>query len=258
MTGLKNTKSMINLIIISSLLIVVSACSSTQDTTTMNAEEHFQYVMGFYEDGDYEETVKEFQTLLLQYPGSVITDDAQYYLGMSYFYREQFLLAAYEFSKLIRDIPASSFVPDAQFKLADSYFQLSPPYQLDQAYTKKAVEEFQAYIDFFPTSSSVDEAETKIKELNEKLAEKDYKSATIYEKMEYNRAALQYYTQVAETYHDTKYAPMALYKKIKIEYDRAMYTDALKNIRDFLSRYPDADQAQELSDIREILVAEGW
>jgi outer membrane protein assembly factor BamD len=258
MNGLKNIKKIINLIIISSFIFVVSACSSTQDTTTMTAEQHFEYVMGFYEDGDYEESVSEFQTLLLQYPGSVITDDAQYYLGMSYFQREQFLLAAYEFSKLIRDIPASTFVPDAQFKLADSYYQLSPPYQLDQAYTKKAIEEFQAYIDFFPTSPSVEEAEQKIKELNEKLAEKDYKAATIYEKMEYNRAALQYYTQVAETYHDTKFAPMALYKRIKLEYDRAMYTEALKNIRDFLTRYPDSDQVQELSDLQEILVSEGW
>ena len=102
------------------------------------------------------------------------------------------------------------------------------------------------------------DAEIKINELNEKLAEKDYKSATIYEKMDYNRAAMQYYTQVAETYHDTKFAPMALYKKIKLEYDRAMYTSALKNIRDFLSRYPDSDQVQELTDIQEILVAEGW
>lgn len=258
MTGLNITKTIINLIIIFALIFVVSACSSSKDTTTMTAEEHFEYVMEFYTDGDYEETVTEFQNLLLQYPGSVITDDAQYYLGMSYFQREQYLLAAYEFSKLIRDIPASQFVPDAQFKLADSYFELSPPYQLDQAYTKKAVEEFQAYIDFFPTSPSVNEAEQKIKELNEKLAEKDFKAANIYEKMEYNRAAMQYYTQVTETYHDTKFAPMALHRKILLENQRALYTDALKDISDFLSRYPDDDRAQELVQLQEFLVAEGW
>jgi len=258
MIGIINKNTIINLIIVSGLIFLVSACSSSQDTTTMTAEEHYEYVMEYYEDEDYEESVKEFQTLLLQYPGSIITDDAQYYLGMSYFNREQFLLAAYEFSKLIRDIPASPFVPDAQYKLADSYYQLSPPYQLDQAYTKKAVEEFQAYIDFFPTSPSVEEAEQKIKELNEKLAEKDYRSATIYEKMEYNRAALQYYTQVVETYHDTKFAPMALYKKIMLENKRAQYTDALKDIGDFLSRYPDDPRARELNELQEILVAEGW
>ncbi len=248
----------IRLVILSGLIFMLSACSSTRDTTTMTAEEHYEYVMEFYEDEDYEEAVKEFQTLLLQYPGSVVTDDAQFYLGMSYFKREQYLLAAYEFSKLIRDIPASPFVPDAQFKLADSYYQLSPPYQLDQAYTKKAIEEFQAYIDFFPTSPSIDEAEQKIKELNEKLAEKDYRSATIYEKMEYNRAAIQYYKQVAETYHDTKFAPMALYRKILLENQRAQYTDALKDIRDFLSRYPEDPRVQELTELQQSLVDEGW
>jgi outer membrane protein assembly factor BamD len=177
---------------------------------------------------------------------------------MSYFNREQYLLAAYEFSKLIRDIPASPFVPDAQFKLADSYYQLSPPYQLDQSYTKKAIEEFQAYIDFFPTSPSIDEAERKIKELNEKLAEKEYRSGTIYEKMEYNRAAIQYYTLVVETYHDTKFAPMALYRKIMLENQRAQYTDVLKDIREFLSRYPEDPRVTELTKLQESLLAEGW
>lgn len=255
---MNHTGTIIKLVVIPGLILILSACSSTKDTTTMTAEEHYEYVMEFYEDEDYEDAIKEFQTLLLQYPGSVITDDAQYYLGMSYFNREQFLLAAYEFSKLIRDIPASPFVPDAQFKLADSYYQLSPPYQLDQSYTKKAIEEFQAYIDFFPTSPSIDEAEKKIKELNEKLAEKEYRSATIYEKMEYNRAAIRYYTQVVDTYHDTKYAPMALYRKIMLENQRARYSDVLKDIREFLTRYPEDARAKELTELQETLLAEGW
>ncbi|GAG82872.1 unnamed protein product, partial [marine sediment metagenome] len=105
----------------------------------------------------------------------------------------------------------------------------SPPYQLDQSYTVKAIEEFQSFIDFFPIDQKVEEAERKISELNLKLAEKEFNSARIYEKMEYYNASMDYYTKVYETYHDTEFAPKALYRKIYILLD--------KNIALIFSKY---------------------
>lgn len=171
------------------LVLIIAGCSSSVDTARLDAQGHFDYAYQLFQDEDFLYAVNEFQAILLQYPGSAVNDDAQYYLGMSYFNREQYLLGAYEFSKLIRDIPASPFVPEAQYMLAESYYQLSPPYPLDQAYTKKAIEEFQAFIDFFPTNAKVEEVEKKIDELNEKLAEKEYNAGYIYEK--WNTSALQ-------------------------------------------------------------------
>ncbi len=237
------------------LLGLLSACSSTVDTTGFTAEQHLQYAQKLLTDGDYEEAVREYQSILLQYSGTAINDDAQYFLGMTYFKREQYILAAYEFSKLIRDIPTSTFVQDAQFMLAESYYKLSPNYQLDQSYTKKAIEEFQAFIEFFPTHPKVKEAEKKINELNLKLAHKEFHSAQIYERMEYYNAAMQYYTKVYETYHDTKYAPEALYNKIKILVDQKHYVDkALRNIATFLDKYPNDKRAEELKKLKESLL----
>ena len=231
------------------LVMIVAACSSSVDTSQFNSEEYFNYAKKLYDEEDYETALSQFQNIILQFPGSPVNDDAQYYLGMTYFKRKQYLLGAYEFSKLIRNIPASPFVPESQFMLAESYYELSPPYQLDQSYTKKAIEEYQAFIDFFPSNAKVEEAEAKIKELNEKLAEKDYQSARIYEKMEYDRAAIKYYSHVVEVYHDTKYAPMALYSKIMIELRKGMQHDAYADIATFLGRYPNDSNAEELKEL---------
>lgn len=237
------------------LLYSFTACSSSVDTSQFTPEEYFNYVMQLYNDEDYELAVNEFQNIILQYPGSSVNDDSQFYLGMSYFKRNQFLLAAYEFSKLIRSYPASPFVPDSQFMLGESYYQLSPPYPLEQSYTSKAIEELQAFIDFFPASPKVEEAENKIKELNERLAEKEYRSGLIYEKMEYEYAAIKYYAHVAETYHDTKYAPIALYNKIKIQVKKGLKTEALADISIFLNRYPNDPNAVELKQIEASLTS---
>jgi len=234
------------------LLLITSfwACSSSIDTSTMTADQHLDYAISLYQDEDYEVALQEFQSILLQYNGTSVNDDAQYYLGMTYFKKREFLLAAYEFSKLIKDIPASTFVPDAQFMLANCYYELSPPYQLDQAYTKKAIEELQAFIDFFPLSPKVDEAEAKIQEMNLKLAEKAFQSAYIYDRMDYTRAAIKYYQIVFETYHDTEWAPEALFNKIEVENERGdMKRQVLRDIGIFLAKYPDHEEARYLQKL---------
>ena len=239
-----------NLLVPSLVLILLTvACSSSVDTSQFNSEGYFNYAMTLYNDEDYESALAQFQNIVLQYPGSSIYDDAQYYLGMTYFKREQYLLGAYEFSKLIKNIPASPFVPESQYMLAECYYQLSPPYQLDQVYTKKAIDEFQAFIDFFPSDPKVEEADKKIRELNEKLAEKDYHSGLIYQRMGYDQAAIRYYAQVVEIYHDTKYAPIALYNKIKLEINRDMKSEAYDDINTFLGRYPNDPNAAELQKL---------
>ncbi len=237
------------------LITFMWACSGGKDTGSMSPEEHLQYAMSLYNDEDYEQAIKEFQSIILQYAGNPVNDDAQFYLGMTYFKQEQFLLAAYEFSKLIRDIPASPLVPEAQFMLADSYYELSPPYPLEQSYTKKAIDEFQAFIDYFPLDKRVEEAERKINELNEKLAEKEYNAGVIYEKMEYYNAAIIYYERVFEAYHDSKFAPVALYRKIKLLIDKDRKSEALKDIATFLAKYSDSEYVEEVKKLQNEIIA---
>lgn len=239
------------------LVAVIAGCSGSVDTARLDSQGHFDYAFSLYEDEDYLYAVNELRSILLQYPGSAVNDDAQYYLGMSYFKREEFLLGAYEFSKLIRDIPASPFVPEAQYMLAESYYQLSPPYPLDQSYTKKAVEEFQAFIDFFPANPRVEECERKIEELNERQAEKEYNAGFIYEKMEYYNAAMKYYQFVVDTYHDTKFAPISLFRKIQIEIQKDMNYEVLKDISLFLEKYPEDQNASKVKELQTELTAEG-
>lgn len=220
------------------LIVFIWGCSSSFDVSSLSQEERLNYAISLYNEKSYEDAINEFQSIIIQFPGSPVVDDAQFHLGMCYFKREQFILSAFEFSRLIRDMPASEFVSEAQYMLAESYYNLSPVYHLDQRYTKKSVEEFQAFIDFFPGNPKVADAEEKIKTMNEKLALKEYSSAVIYEKMEYYNAALKYYDMVKEFFHDTKYAPMASYRKILILRERKRFSEALREIESFIAKYP--------------------
>jgi len=232
------------------LALLIFACSSTEDTTDMTPEERLAYSIRLYENEDYEEAAKEFDAIILQYPGSSIIDDAQYYIGLTRYKREEYIIAAYQFSKLIKSMPSSEFLADAQYMLADSYYELSPDFTLDQQYTKKAIEEFQVFVDFFPLNEKVVEAEKKIIELNDKLAKKEYVAANIYYKMEYYIAALKYLDSVMEVYHDTQYAPLALYDKINILVERKRNDEALAEAQKFIEKYPDHENFKDVEKIK--------
>lgn len=105
----------------------------------------------------------------------------------------------------------------------------------------------------FPTNEKVAEAEVRIKELQVKLAKKDFESAEIYETMEYHKAAIKYYGIVAEVYHDSEYAPTALYRRINLLIFKDRVPEALSDITVFLSRYADNEYAEELKEMQATL-----
>ena len=242
-----------NIFALTILSLFLFACSATMDTTDMAPDEKLAYAVNLYEQEDYEEAVKEFEAIVLQYPGSSIIDDAQYYLAMTRFQRKEYILAAYQFSKLIKGMPSSEFLADAQYMLADCYYELSPDFTLDQQYSKKAVEEYQVFIDFFPLNEKVAKADAKIKELNDKLARKEYESARIYDKMDYFSAALKYYDSVTEIYHDTQFAPLALYHKINLLVSRNRDSEALTEAQKFLGKYPQHPNFDDVEKVKKSL-----
>lgn len=227
-------------------MIFIWGCSSSFDTTNMTPEERLSFAKNLYEQEDYQEALEELQALILQYPGSTIIDDAQFFLAMSRYKRDEFILAAFEFSKLIKNMSTSEYLAESQFMLAECYYSLSPNVNLDQAYTRKAIEEYQAFIDFFPLNEKVVEAESKINELNTKLALKEFNTARIYEKMEYYTAAMKYYDNVMEIYHDTEYAPLALYNKIFILDSRNQTSKAVEESGKFIEKYPSHPRINEI------------
>ncbi len=219
-------------------LVTLLSCSTSKVEKSLSADERFQLGLKEFNNGNYLEAVGEFSTVTLQYPGSEVADDAQYYLGECRFNREEYLLAAYEYETLKRNMPASPLVPKSQYKIALSYYQLAPFAPLDQSYTFKAIDEFQAFIEYYPTDELVSKAEEKIRDLRDRLAKKEYMTAVLYMKMEYYKAATFYYNSVLEDYHDSKYAELAYVGKIESLIKRKKLPEAISEAEKFFKKFP--------------------
>jgi outer membrane protein assembly factor BamD len=216
----------------------IAGCGSDEATKQLSAEERYELGMKAFKDEDYLAAIEEFKVVSLQYQGSKVADSAQFYMAECRYLREEYILAAFEYDVLLRTMPSSPLVSRARFRRATCFFELSPKSILDQNYSRKAIDEYQAFLEYHPTDTLVSLAEQRINELNTKLAQKDFENGITYMHMEYYKAAAYYFDVVLDKYHDTQYAEQALLKKAEALTNRKKYAEAKEALEKFREKYP--------------------
>ena len=233
-------KSFFLILILAFSSSVFYSCGSSKgsDITTDDPERAFLLAKSRYDKKDYLDAIDDFNLIKLKFSGSSVIDKAIFYLGMSYYKREEYILAVYEFETLIKSYPTSSLIEDARYYLSMCYYRLSPAYNLDQIYTKYAINEFQNFLELYPKSKYANEGESRIIELKNKLSLKAYKSAELYFNLGNYKSALVYFDNVLDEYFDTEYADDALYGKIQALMIKKQYDKARKEVERFENRFP--------------------
>lgn len=231
-------------------LSLLSSCSSTKEIEAIPAEERFERAKALFDDGEYLDAIDQFKIITVQFQGSEYADDAQFYLAQSRFLREEYVLAASEFENLVRTMPSSSYANRARYMVALSYYELSPRSQLDQKYTRKALDEFQTYIEYSPKDSLVPSAEKKINELTEKLSKKIFDGGKLYYRIDAYRAAIAYFDKVISEYHDSRYVDQAMFWKAKSYLERKEYSKASASLDELLLKYPETGLKSDITDLQ--------
>lgn len=243
-----------NGILIVFLALAIGACSSEELIEQLTPQERFDRAMNYFREGDYVEAEKEFRVVVLQFQGTALADDAQFYLGECQYMREQYILAAYEYEVLLRTMPTSEYVPRARFRRAMCYYNQSRESYRDQTETKKAIDEFQAFLEYHPTDTLAREAAEKIQELNTKLAKKEFDNGVLYMKMQNYKAAIIYFDYVLERFHDTPYAEEAQLRKAEALLLRKRPSEALAEIDRYFQRYPNGNHRDEAQKLRQTIL----
>jgi outer membrane protein assembly factor BamD len=223
------------------IALIGLGCSGRSPEPSWKAEEYFDYARELFDNEDYYECANEFTIIILRYAGSSVADSAQYYLGLSHYYLQEYIISASEFSKLINNMPQSPLVPDSQFMLGMSYYEMSPRAALDQEYTSKALRAFQIFVEDFPTHRRREDVDIKLLELREKLAQKDFLNADLYRKMYRLRSSLIYYNIVLERYYDTTWADDALVGKALVFMELEEWESARESLLIFKDKFPNSD-----------------
>ncbi|MCG9792601.1 outer membrane protein assembly factor BamD [Flavobacterium algicola] len=207
--------------VISLLVLVVffSSCNEYQKALK-NEDIAVKYELGtqLYEAGKYSKAIRLFEQVATTYRGKPQAEKLFYMFSQSYFKTNQFYLAGYQFESFTSSYPKSEKIEEAAFLGAKSYSKLSPTFSLDQTDTFKAIEKMQNFIDSYPNSSYLAEANVIVKDLAEKIEKKVYENAKGYNTISDYKSALVALDNFVNDYPGTPYKEDALYYRLDSAY----------------------------------------
>ena len=207
--------------IVSLLLLVVlfSSCNEYQKALkSEDVSKKFAMADTLYAQAKYSKALRLFEQIAPEYRGKPQAEKLFYMYAQSYYKTKQYHLAAYQFESFVSGYPKSVKAEEGAFLGAKSYAILSPTYSLDQADTSKAIEKMQSFIDRYPNSQYLTEANGLTKLLSEKIEQKVYENAKGYNTISDFKSALVAFDNFVADYPGTKFKEDALYYKFDSAY----------------------------------------
>lgn len=130
------------------------------DVVTVDSPESeaaYREAFSLLKAGQYEQAVDSFRTFREQYPASQYMDNAQYWIGESYYVLRQFEPAIAEYQRLLQLFPDSQKYSHAMLKIGYSYYELG---QTDLA--RATLEDLKLN---FPTTTAAKLADERIQRI---------------------------------------------------------------------------------------------
>lgn len=162
------------------MLSLVSCNEFQRALRTDKVEPKVELATKLYAKNNYGKVIRLLEIVESDFKGKPEGEPVFYMYAQSLFKTKQYYLASYQFEKYVAAYPKSEHVEEAAYLGAKCYSMLSPSYSLDQTDTYKAIEKLQEFVDAYPNSSYLNEANEIVKNLRFKLEKKAYENAIQY------------------------------------------------------------------------------
>ena len=220
-----------------------------------------------YNEGDYKRANRLFEQIAPRYVGKPQGERVQFFLADSYFRIKDFNFAGYQFERFVKSYPKSDKAAEASFLGAKSYYNLSPRYSLDQTDTDKALVKLQAFINSYPDSEYLQEANSIARELTTKKEKKAYEIAKQFTKLgksyflDYNISAIAALDNFISDNPGSVFREDAFFNKIQAtsilafnstdDKKKERLEDAMAAYETLIRYYPDTKYMKEAQDFAE-------
>ncbi len=190
--------------------LVLAGCTGTGGVVANSPEEAYNKGGQAYQEGKYDRAIEYYRAVLDFGRTNEWADEAQLYTGKAHFENGNYLLAATEFTRFIDLYPNDPRTEEVAYDRIRAYYELSPPYNLDQTDTDRALAYIRLFLSQYPTSLFTDDVVRMQAELREKLARKEFAAGELYERRGLFEAAILEYEQVLNEYPTSPLADDAL------------------------------------------------
>jgi outer membrane protein assembly factor BamD len=201
------------------LVLFFSSCSDySKIVKSTDYEFKYKKSLEYYEDGEFVRSSTLLKDLLTIYRGTSRADKVYYFYAKSQFGLKDYMMAGHYFKTLVKEFPRSEYAEESQFMVGYCFYLDSPNPRLDQQVSQNAIDALQLFINLYPKSTRVEEANRLIIELRDKLVYKSYLSGKLYFDMGNYKAAVVALTSSLKEFPDTKYREELMYMLLKAKY----------------------------------------
>ena len=244
------------------VLLFFISCNKRYEAAMKSSDKELilQTANELYEQGKWAYAIELYGKVASAYSGTEQAADIAYNTADANYNDENYRLAAHQFKTFYITNPTDPRAEEAAFRSAYTFYLDSPDYNLDQTSTYNAIDELQAFINAYPESPKVEQANNYINELRQKLEKKYFEIAKIYYKTLKYKAAGIAFDNLLDDYPDTKYREEAMMYSLRSKYELAVnysrfetkelrLQNAITQHRIFTKNYPDSKFKPEADKI---------
>ncbi len=191
----------------------------------------------YFQQTKYFQSQELYTAFIIRHPGHERSEYAQFMLAESLFADKDYALAVVEYRILVTNYGYSEYVDDGYLKEAIALHKQAPKSALDQTKTHQSLSKLERFVQIFPQSPLVPEAQKHIAIVKTVLAEKELATALFYIGNKRIDSALIYLDKIIDKYPDNEFWIRAKYHKAIIHLERAREEDALRLLEQVLA-YP--------------------
>ncbi len=209
--------------ILITIVLMFSSCSEYQKAMkSEDVAKKFAVAEKQYDKKKYDKAIRLYEQIAPAYKGKPQAEKMFYSYSQSLYKTKQYYLAGYQFESFASSYPKSEKVEEASFLGAKCFFQLSPLYSLDQTDTDKATSKMQEFIDTYPSSTYLPEANKVMKVMKDKIEKKYFENAKQYNTISDFKAAQIALDNFISDFPGTPYKEDALFYKLDSAYKLAL------------------------------------
>lgn len=208
-------------------VVLLSSCSAYQDVLKNDdIKAKYEFADSLYSQGKYKKALRLWEQIVPLYRGRPQAERVSYLYANTFYNLGDYYQGGYQFERFVKAFPQSTKREEAAYKSAESYYNRSPRFNLDQGDTYIAMEKLQGFINDYPDSEKVVDANEKVQELRTKIERKAYEIAKGYNKIGASRGtfpnAIKAFDNFMKDYPGSIYREDALYWKFNSAYQLAM------------------------------------
>jgi len=236
-----------------------------------SVDEQYKMAVKIYESKKYAKALRLFEKITPAFRGKPQMERIQFMVAQSNFNEKNYSLSGYYFDRFTKNYPKSSKREEAAFLSAYSFKLASPVFSKDPTDTNKALEAYQTFINAYPDSDKIEEANKHYKELRYKLQKKYFEIAKVYyTTADYDlrnyKAAIQAFDNLLGDYLGSEFKEEALYYRLKAAHDFVLKStdrrkperikDAIEAYEKLKRNYPESKYMEDSNEMLATLQSE--